>query len=149
MNLLKPLTIGLLAVTFACTSAPDVAAEEAAITQVFEAYYGSMKTADTKTAMDQIASDAVFLESGGIETRDEYEQNHLPADIDFEKQVTGKRGPLKITVEGDTAWVIATTEYDGTFEERPVAFTGVQLMVLTKQGGAWKIRSVHWSSKRR
>jgi hypothetical protein len=31
--------------------------------------------------MTLIAPDAVFVESGRLETRDEYEKNHLPADI--------------------------------------------------------------------
>ena len=45
--------------------------------------------------------------------------NHLPADIDFERQVTGKRGPVKVTFDGNTAWVIALTDYDGTFQGSP------------------------------
>jgi ketosteroid isomerase-like protein len=108
-----------------------------------------MKTGDTKKAMEQIAPDAVFLESGKLETRAEYEMNHLPADIEFEAQVTGKRGPMKITFEGNTAWVIVMTEYDGEFDKSPVNFTSAQLMVMTKQDGKWLIRSVHWSSRRR
>ena len=65
--------------------------------------------------MSVIAPDAMFVESGKLETRAEYEMNHLPADIDFEKQVTGKRDPLRITFKDDAAWVIATTTYDGKF----------------------------------
>ena len=38
--------------------------------------------------MSVIAPDAMFVESGKLETRAEYEMNHLPVDIDFEKQVT-------------------------------------------------------------
>ena len=47
------------------------------------------------------------------------------------------------------AWGIATTEYDGTFDGSPVNFVSAQLAVLTRQDGAWRIRSVHWSSRRR
>jgi ketosteroid isomerase-like protein len=99
--------------------------------------------------MALIAQDALFVEGGRLETRDQYEKNHLPADIGFEKQVSGKRGPLRITFNGDTAWVIATTDYDGTFEGAPVSFTSAQLAVLTRDSGSWKIRSIHWSSLRR
>jgi ketosteroid isomerase-like protein len=97
--------------------------------------------------MSVIAPDAVFIESGKLETRAEYEANHLPSDIEFEKQVAGKRDPLRITFAGDTAWVIATTEYDGTFEGAPVSFVSAQLMVLTKDADVWRIRSIHWSSR--
>jgi ketosteroid isomerase-like protein len=106
-----------------------------------------MKTGDTAAAMRLIAPDAVFLESGKLETRAEYEANHLPSDIEFESQVTGKRGPLRVTFEGNTAWVIATTEYEGTFNGRPLNFVSAQLMVLTRDSGDWRIRTIHWSSR--
>jgi ketosteroid isomerase-like protein len=129
----------------ACESAP----REEDVVGVMESFYGAMKIGDTAAAMQHIAADAVFVESGRLETRAEYEANHLPADIQFEKQVTGKRSPWQVTFEDDTAWGIATTEYDGTFEGSPVNFVSAQLAVLTQQDGAWRIRSIHWSSRRR
>lgn len=124
------------------------APETTAITKVFESFYAAMKAGKPADAMSLIAPDAVFLESGGLETRAQYEESHLPADIEFEGQVNGKRSPLQITQQGDTAWVIATTEYNGEFDGSPVNFVSAQLMVLTKQQGTWLIRSIHWSSRR-
>jgi ketosteroid isomerase-like protein len=121
--------------------------EEANVTGTLEAFYGAMKTGDTAKAMAQIAPDAIFLESGKLETRAEYEANHLPADIAFERQVNGKRGPWRVTIKGDTAWVIATTEFAGTFDGAPVAFVSSQLAVLTREAAGWQIRSIHWSSR--
>jgi len=129
----------------ACASKPA----DAEVSTALESFYGAMKRGDTAAAMARIAPDAVFIESGRLETRAEYEKNHLPADIAFEKQVTGRRGPLQVTVNGDTAWVIATTDFQGTFDGGPVDFLSTQLAVLTRQDGAWLIRSVHWSSRRR
>jgi ketosteroid isomerase-like protein len=128
---------------------PSEEADKAAVTTVLESFYGAMKTGTPEAAMALIAPDAVFLESGRLETRQQYEESHLPADIEFEAQVTGQRSPLNITINGDTAWVIATTEYDGEFDGSPVAFTSVQLMVLSRVDGDWKIRTMHWSSQRR
>ena len=45
--------------------------------------------------MSVIAPDAVFVESGTLETRAQYEANHLPADIEVERQVTGARSPWR------------------------------------------------------
>ncbi len=118
------------------------------VTTVVEAFYGAMKAGDPAAAMRTIAPGAMFLEGGRLETRAEYESTHLPADIQFEQQVNGKRSPLDITFNGDTAWVVATTEYEGTFQDVPVHFISAQLMVLTRTEGAWLIRSVHWSSRR-
>jgi ketosteroid isomerase-like protein len=108
-----------------------------------------MKTGDTAAAMQNIAPDAVFVESGQLETRAEYEANHLPADIKFEQQVTGKRSPWQITFQDDTAWGIATTEFNGTYDGDPVNFVSAQLAVLTRTDDQWRIRSIHWSSRRR
>ena len=129
-----------------CAPAPP---NEGDVTAVLESFYGAMKTGDTAAAMRPIAPDAVFVESGKLETRAEYEANHLPLDIGFEKQVTGKRGPWQVKFQGDTAWAIATTEYEGTFDGGPVNFVSAQLAVLTRSEGAWRIRSIHWSSRRR
>jgi ketosteroid isomerase-like protein len=122
---------------------------DAAVTAVLEKFYGAMKTGDNAAAMSVLAPDAIFLESGRLETRDEYEKNHLPADIEFEKQVNGKRGPWRITVHDDTAWVIAVTEFVGTFNDSPVNSVSAQLAVLTRESGEWLIRSIHWSGYRR
>lgn len=130
----------------ACASKPP-AHTEAEVASVFESFYGAIKRGDATAAMSVIAPDAVFIESGTLETRAEYEKNHLPSDIEFERQVTGKRDPLRITFAGDTAWVIATTEYDGKFEGSQVSFVSSQLMVLTQDAGVWRIRSIHWSSR--
>ena len=129
----------------ACTTSPN----EQDVVAVMESFYGAMKTGDQAAAMRHIADDAVFVESGRLETRAEYEANHLPADIDFERQVTGKRSPWQVKFSGDTAWAIATTEFDGTFDGAPVNFVSAQLAVLTRADGAWRIRSIHWSSRRR
>jgi uncharacterized protein (TIGR02246 family) len=140
----------LLVVSSLAACAPASGPEtEAEVRAALESFYAAMKQGDTTAAMALIAPDAVFVESGRLETRAEYEKNHLPADIAFEKQVSGQRGPMQVKIDGDTAWVIATTEYDGTFDGGPVSFVSAQLAVLTRADGRWMIRSVHWSSRRR
>ena len=129
----------------ACATPP--APNPAEVTAAVESFYAAIKKGDAAAAMSLIAPDAVFLESGKLETRAEYESNHLPADIEFESQVTGKLRPMQVTFNGDTAWVIALTEYAGTFEGDPVDFISAQLVVLTRDSGSWRIRSIHWSSR--
>ena len=43
----------------------------------------------------------------------------------------------------DTAWVISTAEYD---EGNPEKYINTQLMVLTRDTGDWRIRTISWSS---
>jgi ketosteroid isomerase-like protein len=121
----------------------------AAVVSAVDGFYGAMKKGDAAAAMRFVAPDAVFLEAGRVETRAEYESKHLPADIDFERAVSGKRGPLSVTLNGDTAWVVGLTDYVGTFQGKPVNFVSAQLMVLSRSDARWLIRSVHWSALRR
>src|SRR5688572_2724713 len=136
-----------LTVLCAHACAPVPAPNPAEVTAVVESFYAAIKKGDPAAAMSFIAPDAVVLESGKLETRAEYEANHLPLDIDFERQVNGKRRPMQVTFKDDAAWVIALTEYSGTFEGGPVDFISAQLVVLTRDAGTWRIRSIHWSSR--
>ena len=130
----------------ACAAAPDTAKDEADVTATLDTFYGAMKAGDNAKAMSVIAEDAEFIETGRFETRAQYEKEHLPLDINFEKQVNGKRGPLTIKINGDVAWVIASTEFVGTFDGRDLAFVSRQLAVLSREAAGWRIRSIHWSS---
>jgi ketosteroid isomerase-like protein len=127
----------------ACAPAP-APPKEADIAKVVNAFYGAISAGDKAAAMHLIAPDAVFVESGKIETRAEYEANHLPADIEFESQVKAVRGPLRVTFHGaDTAWVISRAEYD---EGNPEKYINTQLMVLTRDSDDWRIRTISWST---
>src|SRR4029079_6021230 len=127
----------------ACAPAP-APPKEADIAKVVNAFYGAISAGDKAAAMHLIAPDAVFVESGKIETRAEYEANHLPADIEFESQVKAVRGPLRVTFHGaDTAWVISRAEYD---EGNPEKYINTQLMVLTRDSDDWRIRTISWAN---
>ena len=75
--------------------------------------------------------------------------NHLPEDIKFEKSVPVGYKSYRLVVQGNVAWAISTSDMKGTFEERPVNSAGVELMVLSRESGGWRIRTIHWSSRRR
>ena len=143
------LSVFVLLSSVAPAASQTAPAGDAEVTAVLDAFYAAMRRGDAAGAMNLIAPDAVFVEAGRLETRAEYEKNHLPADIGFEKQVGGKRLSTRVTTQGDTAWVIAETEFVGTFDGKPVDFVSAQLAVLTRQAGAWRIRTIHWSSRRR
>jgi ketosteroid isomerase-like protein len=124
-------------------------AAEAAATAAVNAFHAAVKSGNAAAAQALLADDAILMESGGIETRAEYIANHRPEDIKFEKAVTSSWKSYRVVVQGDAAWATSTEDITGTFEERPVNLAVVELMVLSRQGGAWKIRSISWSSKRR
>jgi ketosteroid isomerase-like protein len=128
----------------ACTAAP----QDADAMATLDSFWGAIRRADAAAAMTYIAADAVFIESGRLETRAEYESNHLPADIAFEAQVKGQQASRQVTVQDEAAWIVTQTTYDGTFDGSPVNFVSAQLALLTRQDGRWQIRAIHWSSRR-
>lgn len=147
--------VGTFALAFlSCLAATPLTAQptgndSAAVSAVVSAFHAGLRSGNAAAVMQLIADDALFLESGGVETRAEYEKNHLPADIEFEKVVSGKRSPIRVVVNGNSAWASSTSEYSGTFQGRAIDSLGAELMVLTREPAGWRIRAVHWSGRAR
>ena len=53
--------------------------------------------------MALLAPEAVILESGGVETRAEYQSHHLQGDINYAKSMKSTRGPIRVSVRGHVA----------------------------------------------
>jgi ketosteroid isomerase-like protein len=137
----------LLATPLCPAQAQGSAAEVAAVASAVRAFHAALEAGDAKAASRLLAPDAVILESGDRETRKEYLDHHLQADIEFVRAVPTRRGNPDVTVNGDAAWVISTSAMQGTFKSRPIDLVGAELMVLSKTPAGWVIRSIHWSSR--
>ena len=119
------------------------------VAAVVTKYQAALASGDSSTALSLLAHDAIILESGGVETRDEYRSHHLPADIGFARAVPSQRSSLRIIVRGDAAWVSSTSTATGEYRGRQVNSRGAELMVLSREPDGWKIRAIHWSSRSR
>ena len=124
-------------------------ADSVAVAKVVNDFHAALSKGDSSAALRLLSNDAVILESGAVEARSEYRSHHLPADIEFAKAVAERRGPLQVTVRGPVAWTVATSETKGEFKGRAIDSTSAESMVLTKEAAGWRIRSIHWSSRRR
>lgn len=120
-----------------------------AVANVVNQFHAALSKGDTAKAVSLLATDAVILESGGIESRAEYISHHLPEDIEFAKAVNSRQGTIRVTVDGRSAWTSATSSTEGHFKGRAINSVGAESMVLTKNESRWRIRSIHWSSRRR
>lgn len=123
--------------------------DSAAVAEVIERYHAALSAGDTATAMSLLAPDAVVLESGGIESREEYRSHHLPADMAFAKTVPRQRGPIQVRVNGNTAWAASTSINQGKFRDREINSQGAELVVLRRTDDGWQIEAIHWSSRNR
>ena len=137
------LSIAAWAHAFAQPAPADAAAVEATV----RGFHQALASGDAKGALRLLAADAVILESGDRETRDEYAAHHLSADIEFARAVPMQRGPLQVSVNGNTAWAVSTGTLKGTFQARAIDMAMAELMVLSRTASGWEIRAIHWSSR--
>ena len=158
----RPSPISILAIAgslFMATAAPAQAQHEhagmhavpesdsAAVASVVHAFHEALQAGDTASVLRLLGADVLVAESGGLENRDEYLSHHLPGDMAFSAAVTREVGPLAVTVSGDVSWAMSTSRTSGTFRDRTVNSVGAELMVLSRDGDAWRIRAIHWSSR--
>lgn len=146
--------ITFLLALLSCLNAAPLTAQpagddSAAVSAVVSAFHAGIRSGDAAAVTQLIADDALLLEAGGVETRNEYVKNHLPADIEFEKVVTTKRSPVRVVTSGTAAWASSTSEFSGTFQGRTVDSLGAELMVLSREPAGWRIRAIHWSGRAR
>ena len=125
------------------------ASDSVDVVAVVTKYQAALASGDSATALALLASDAVILESGGAESRDDYRAHHLPADIGFARAVPSQRAIVRVTVKGDAAWVSSTSTATGEYRGRQINSRGAELMVLSRETDGWKIRAIHWSSRSR
>lgn len=123
--------------------------DSVAVALVVERFHRALRQSDSTAALAMLAPDVVILESGSMETRDEYRRHHLPADIAFASALPGVRAPLKIFINGNSAWAVGTSVTQGEFKGRAINSGGAELIVLSRGKSGWQIRAIHWSSRTR
>ena len=123
--------------------------DSSAVVETIERFHQALADGDRAAALALLDAKAIVLESGGSETRAEYEAHHLKSDIDFARAVKSVRAPGAVAVSGDVAWAWSTSTTQGEFRGKPVNSAGAELMVLRRDRDAWRIVAIHWSSRKR
>jgi ketosteroid isomerase-like protein len=118
----------------------------AAVTETVNAFHRALKEGNGDAAMALLAPDALILESGHIQTKQEYGSGHLAGDMALMKAVSVTHSDFTVKQEGAVAWTTQTYRVKGTHKEREIDSQGVELMVLTQTPEGWRIRAVHWSN---
>ncbi len=116
---------------------------------VIDAFHKALVAGDSTTALSYLAADVAILESGGIENKHHYRSGHINGDMRFAKAVPRDRGELTVTIIGDVAWAYSLSITQGKMGDREINSQGAELVVLAKENGTWKIKAIHWSSRKR
>ncbi len=131
-------------VGLAQSPAPDSTEIKAGVS----AFHEALVKGDKAAAMELLAPDAVILESGAKQTREDYAREHLAEDITFAKATQSTISDFAVRQTGNAAWTTGTSRTSGTFNDKPVNSSGTELVVLTKSPAGWRIRAIHWSTRK-
>lgn len=126
---------------------PPASQDSVAAAAVIDQFHHALAAGDSAEAAMLLLPDVVIVESGGIETRDEYLGGHLHGDIAFAQAVPRERGPIAVQLYGDIALATSTSVSRGEYRGRAVNSAGAELIVLRRTGDGWKIAAIHWSSR--
>ncbi|MBO6620405.1 MAG: nuclear transport factor 2 family protein [Balneola sp.] len=102
---------------------------------------------DSEKAGEILHDDVTILEGGGMETKSEYLSHHFHSDGKFLSAMNREELSQEISVEGNMAWVTSKTKMTGTYSGRDIDLSSLELAVLKKENGMWKVIALHWSSR--
>lgn len=123
--------------------------DSAAVVAAVEGFHSALAGGDTAAVQALLHPDVRILESGELETRDQYIGGHMGADMAFASAVPRQRGEIHVRVAGNTAWAVSTALTTGRYRDREVNSQSAELMVLVRESAAWRIAAIHWSSRAR
>jgi len=114
---------------------------------VVDKFHQSLQQGDTNSAVGLLADDALICESGGVErSKQEYAAHHLGADAAFAQAIPGKITQRMGSAVGELAWIATEGRITGSYKGTAVDRVTAETMILRRQGTAWKIVHIHWSS---
>lgn len=155
---MKKMTLGIL-VASALAAAPLAAQNEthakksSSPTEVASAYLDAMDTADLDRAEALFARESSIFEGGGEEgTWKNYREHHIGPELaEFSSFKTTKGKPEEeVSADGSMAMVAWPLEYRIVLKDgKTVESKGTVTFVLVREGGAYRIRHLHWSSRKK
>jgi ketosteroid isomerase-like protein len=127
-------------------SAPSGAFAEAAAT--VDAFHNSLAKGDVTAAQALLDDQVLVYEQGHVErSKAEYASHHLASDAQFSAATKRTQTARGGAVFGDIAYVTSEGRVAGTFNGRPIDLVTLETMALRRDGDAWRIVHIHWSSR--
>ncbi len=128
-------------------AAADVPESARAAVAVVDSFGAALVAGNLGKVKALLEPGVIVLEAGGAErSRDEYMEHHAGADAKFLRGAHVRVTRRIARATGDTAWV-ATESTIHAHGARPVTLIATETMTLARQGGAWRITHIHWSSR--
>ncbi|MEM1043595.1 MAG: nuclear transport factor 2 family protein [Bacteroidota bacterium] len=119
---------------------PTVGQAEFDASETADRFHAALAAGDRQSVESLLTPDAVVLEGGRAEARNEYLGGHFARDVAFLADAQPEPIFRRTTVAGDAAWVAST--------QRIGDATMAELLVMERTDGGWRVSAVHWSSAR-
>ncbi len=134
--------------TLSVSRGEPVAPDAAAIESTVESFHKALGAGEPDKVMSLLAPDALIIEGGTVQTRADYQREHLNQDIAFARAVPVTSRNKIVRQEGNMAWVTSTSRVVGEFHNKLIDSVSAETVILTKSSDGWKIRTIHWSSQK-
>ena len=154
----RPATLGLVLLMVLWTAPSGAAAQEssdsiamsrAQADSVVDAFHAALERGDSTAVLAMLDPDVRIYESGEAETLDQYRSGHLAADIEFSQSVASRVVDGWTWLGDGEALVGRVYRAEGTFRGRAIdALTTETVFLVRTAEGVWRIRHIHWSSRR-
>jgi ketosteroid isomerase-like protein len=119
--------------------------EKQAVSNILADFENAIVENNSEATSMLLHDDVVILEGNNRETKEQYLSHHFHSDGRFLSAMTRELISEQVTIEGNVAWVTSLTKMIGTYNEREIDRTSLELVVLKKENGEWKIIALHWS----
>ncbi len=120
--------------------------------RVAAAYLAAIEASDLDSAEGLFTGESSIYETGGVEgSWRNYREHHLGPEIDaIESFSIIKQEPeLVESLDGSLAFIAWPIEYTITLkDERTIHSKGTVTFLLIREKGVYRIRQLHWSSRR-
>jgi uncharacterized protein (TIGR02246 family) len=127
---------------------PGVAVETQ-VGNIVEAYHKAFEQRDVEGLRRLFAEDLLVFESGGVDRgREAYLTHHLGPELKELSAWTTSGMDMKIEAQESLAVATCAFIYEATLASGKASKgKATETLVLAKEGGQWRIRHIHWSSR--
>lgn len=115
---------------------------------VLDSFHHALEEGRGKQALQYLAEDAIILEGGHAETREEYASGHLASDMAFLAAIDSTRLSREVrkSASGNQMTVVTRNRLRGSFRDKELDSVSSETALLEQREGAWKIVHLHWSN---
>lgn len=110
-----------------------------------EAFHQALQKGDGAAALALLHANATILEGGHLQTKAEYAEHHLEADIGFLAQTAAEQLSRDERTGNRQATITTRSRLTGTIDGESVDSELEEVMTLARSDAGWQITHIQWS----